>query len=328
MTDRWPNGRRFAFTIFDDTDWATVERVGPVYDLLADLGMRTTKSAWVRAGAGPGLNAGSTCEDPAYLDWLLALQRRGFEIGLHNASPATSRREETRAALERFRALFGQRMIVHCNHVGCEDGIYGGDDRLSGWRRAAYNVVTRGRRRRSMRGHVDGDALFWGDLCRQHVNYVRNFVFQELNALAVCPEMPYHDPGKPFVNFWFVSADGATLPIFLRNFSRERIDRLAEAGGACIAYVHFADRFARDGRPHPEFRRTMEYVASLGGWFAPVSELLDHLRAGASPAERTIDAARLGRLEERWLADRMAAGLARLPRRSLGRIARVARRRA
>lgn len=325
MTDRWPNGCRFAFTIFDDTDWATVERVEPVYDLLADLGMRTTKSAWLREGDGRGLNAGSTCEDPAYVEWLLSLRRRGFEIGIHNASAATSRREETQAALERFRELFGDRMLVHCNHVGCEDGIYGGDARLSGWRRAAYNLVTCGRRRRSTRGHIDGDVLFWGDLCRQHVNYVRNFVFRELNALAVCREMPYHDPGKPFVNYWFVSADGATLPIFLRNFSHERIDRLAEAGGACIAYVHFADRFASDGRPHPEFRRRMEYIASLGGWFAPVSEVLDHLRADASPADRRIDAARLGRLEETWLADRLVSGLAHAPRRTLRRLARAAR---
>ena len=46
----WPDGKAFAFTIFDDTDFATVEKVGPVYSLLADCGLRTTKSCWVVRG--------------------------------------------------------------------------------------------------------------------------------------------------------------------------------------------------------------------------------------------------------------------------------------
>jgi len=44
MKIAWPNGKRFAFTIVDDTDWAAVERVKPVYDLLARLGLKTTKT--------------------------------------------------------------------------------------------------------------------------------------------------------------------------------------------------------------------------------------------------------------------------------------------
>ena len=30
----WPEGKRFAFTVVDDTDAATVENVGAVYDFL------------------------------------------------------------------------------------------------------------------------------------------------------------------------------------------------------------------------------------------------------------------------------------------------------
>ena len=43
----FPNEKKFAFTIFDDTDLATVQNVKPIYDLLYQLGIITTKSVWV-----------------------------------------------------------------------------------------------------------------------------------------------------------------------------------------------------------------------------------------------------------------------------------------
>lgn len=81
----WPDGRAFAFTVFDDTDLATVENVGPVYALLRDLGLRTTKSVWASAGEGVPHIGGATCEDPAYRAWTVELQAAGFEIGSHGA---------------------------------------------------------------------------------------------------------------------------------------------------------------------------------------------------------------------------------------------------
>lgn len=304
----WPDGRRFAFTIFDDTDWATRAKVEPVYDLLGALGMRTTKSVWMFRGDGVATNEGSTCEDGEYLNWLLALKRRGFEIGLHNVAPTTSSREWTERGLDRFRELFGSAPLVHCNHLGCRENIYWGAARLTGWRRPLYNALTRGRNGDNSRGHLEGDALFWGDLCRARVSYVRNFVFDELDTLALCPQMPYHDPGKPYVNYWFASANGSSLRRFLENFTCERIDQLVAAGGLCIAYVHFAAGFAVDGAVAPEFKRRLEYIAAQGGWFATVSEVLDYLRAGAGPDERRISAKELRRLETSWLARKVVNG--------------------
>jgi len=308
MKVSWPHGHRFAFTVFDDTDWATLENVKPVYDLLTDLGMRTTKSVWLFPSGGEPVNGGSTCEDPGYLQWILLLQRRGFEIALHNPAPATSPRENMKMALARFRELFGSQMLIHCNHVGCAEDIYWGDARLSGWRRALYNLLTRGRNRNVFRGHVEGDPLFWGDLCQERVRYVRNFVFDELNTLSVCPEMPYHDPTRPFVNFWFASTEGGSLSRFVKNFTLANIDRLIEEGGMCIAYVHFAGRFAPGGKVDSEFRQRMEYIAAQNGWFATVSNVLDYLRAGASRESRAIGAAALRRLEMRWLASKLRKG--------------------
>ena len=304
----WPHGHRFALTIVDDTDAAHVDNVKPVYDLLARLGMRTTKLVWLFQGESSAVIHGSSCDDPAYLAWVLALQQQGFEIGLHNAAPVTSLRERTCQALERFRALFGPQAPIHCNHTGCLEGIYWGDARLSGWRRPLYNLLTRGQRRGLFRGHIAGDPLFWGDLCQVYVRYVRNFVFDELNTLAVCPEMPYHDPAKPYVNFWFASTEGPTLRSFLRHFTVQNIDRLVAEGGLCIAYVHFAKGFAPNGRVEPEFRQRLEYIASQDGWFAPASEVLDYLRQNASRSERSIAPARLRHLELRWLVSKLAKG--------------------
>jgi hypothetical protein len=307
-TVRWPGGKRFAFTIIDDTDWASVQNVGPVYDLLNDLGMRSTKSVWVLPGDGDSNNAGQTCADQEYLDWTLELQRQGFEIAIHNASPATSSRRQTKAALTMFRRIYGVDPMIHCNHVGCEENLYWGDSRLSGWRRTAYNVMTRGRRRNRSRGHIPNDELFWGDLCREHVRYVRNFVFNPLNTLKACPDMPYHDPSRPFVRFWFASSNGGTLDRFVGNVTPRSIEALAAEGGLCILYTHFARGFAANGRPHPKFRATMERLARLDGWFPTVTEALDHLRLNSTERDREISPARLARLESKWLLERVRYG--------------------
>lgn len=309
---QWPDGRRFAFSIFDDCDWASTERVKPVYDLLIALGMRATKSVWVCDSDEPGLNRGATCNDREYLNWVLELQRQGFEIGLHNVAPGTSTRAQVVEGVARFRQLFGDLMIAHANHTGCREGIYWGDARLSGWRRELYNLFT-GSSRGGHRGHVEGDPLFWGDLCRDHVRYVRNFVFPDLNTLAMCPQMPYHDSQRPWVNFWFAGTDGGNRRVFLENFTTRKMDELEREGGLCIAYVHFGGGFVRPetGEVDPEFRARMEYLASKRGWFPPVSEVLDFLRSNEDPESRCIPPKALRRLEARWLMRKTVQGIAR-----------------
>lgn len=301
---KWPNGKPFAFTIFDDTDWATLNGLRPVYDLLADVGFRTTKSVWMLNGSGPGRlsNAGLTCEDREYREWATGLQRRGFEIALHNVAPLTSERPVIQAGLDQFRQVFGAPPRIHCNHTGCRDNLYWGAERLSGWRKQLYTRLGRGPLPVS-EGHKPNSPLFWGDLCQQQIHYVRNFVYNELNTLAVCPEMPYHDPAKPYVNGWFASAEAGNIHAFLKNFTPANIDALCEQNGLCIVYAHFGGGFAPEGRLHPEFRRRIEYIAGKQPWVAPVSEVLDYLRA-RRPQQQPISQAALRRLEVRWLADR------------------------
>jgi hypothetical protein len=303
----WPDGRAFAFTIFDDTDNATLENVSPVYSLLRDLGLRTTKSVWATAGEGIPRIGGTTCDDPSYRDWTLELQAAGFEIGSHGASPTTSRRDVVTRSLGRFREIYGQDPGSLANHSGCLESIYWGEDRVSGTARLAYNLMTGFQRRGMFRGHREGDPLFWGDLCRQRVRYVRNFTYSGVNTLAACPVMPYHDPERPYVRGWFASSEGANVQAFNRCLTEPEQDRLEAEGGACIMYTHFASGFWRDGELDPRFRELMQRLAGKNGWFVPVTTLLDHLLAGRAEP-RAITSAQRRALEMRWLSSKARVG--------------------
>src|SRR5919109_3806642 len=114
----WPDGKAFAFTIVDDTDGSTMENVPPVYALLADLGLRTTKSVWTLAG---DLRDGLACDDARYREWCLRLQEQGFEIALHNVASRSSPRARTIEGLDRFRDIFGADPSVHVNHHICRE---------------------------------------------------------------------------------------------------------------------------------------------------------------------------------------------------------------
>jgi hypothetical protein len=308
MTISWPDGRRFAFTVFDDPDAQTLETGRPVYDLLTDLGFRTTKAIWPIRGDGTPSDRGRTCADEDYRKWVEALQFRGFEIGYHNATSHTSPREETRRGLDAFAHYFGEAPIAMANHYACEEAIYFGDQRVSGLHRVAYNLLTRGRRRDGSFGHVPGHPYFWGDLCRERVKYVRNFVFREVNTLAVCPWMPYHDPARAFVNYWFAASEGDKGPAFLARISEANQDRLEAEGGACVMYTHFGHGFVDRGRLEPRFVGLMERLARKDGWFVPVSVLLDYLLA-RRPDPVLTDAQRAS-LERRWLLHKIRYGTA------------------
>jgi hypothetical protein len=273
---------------------------------LEDLGFRTTKSVWPIAGRDEPTLGGATCDDDDYRDWLLRLQRAGFEIGFHNATYHTSTREQTIRGIERFEEIFGHEPKTHANHASNSEGIYWGNARVTGLHSGLYAVLTRFRRWGQFRGHRKGDPLFWGDVCRQRIKYVRNFVFADINTLAACPYMPYRDPSRPWVQCWFASTEGGTLESFTRTIAEENQDRLERQGGACIMYTHFAKDFFQHGRLHDAFRRRMERLAAKDGWFVPVGTLLDYIVEKRGPVELT-SAQRAG-LERKWLIHKLLVG--------------------
>lgn len=296
----WPKGKQFAFTIFDDPDLDTVENATSMYSFLGDLGFRTTKAVWPIKGSETPKIGGATCEDAEYLKWILNLKDQGFEVALHNVTFHTSPREQTVKGIERFHQLFGHYPHSMANHTGCDEGIYWGDSRVSGAQRLIYNVLNLNLADgKPYQGHIERSPLFWGDLCREKIKYVRNFTLGDVNTLNACPVMPYYDPVRPYVNYWFAASEGPNVACFNTMISEANQDRLAREGGACIMYTHLASGFIEHGRINTRFQALMERLSRLNGWFVPVHTLLDHIMIARGdhrirPGERNA-------LERKWL---------------------------
>lgn len=302
--NRFPEGKSFALSILDDTDLCSMEKVQPVYHLLAELGMFTTKSVWPLA-APPGDYCGATLEEKRYADFVLDLQAQGFEIGLHNVRHSGAARELTEIGIERFHDVLGHYPRVQSNHNNNEENVYWGTQRFAQPAvRLAYRLGTCSRI--VSLGHVKESPYFWGDLCRQHISYVRNLVFDELNLDRINPSMPYHEASKPYVNYWFSSCLGGDVDTFCHMLSGANQDGLEAEGGVAIVYTHFAYGFSRDGALDPRFERLMRRLASKKGWFVPVSVLLDHLMRIRSADG--IDPTELATMEHRWLLSRLKHG--------------------
>jgi len=302
----WPNNKQFAFTIFDDTDRASLKDIQLVYQYLDELGFKTTKSVWVVNGSRPNESSGITCDDKMYLNWLLELKNKKFEIGYHNTTYHSSYRKEIEEGLKKFVAMFNQFPNVMANHSSNQENIYWGSHRLSGSRRVIYNILTRYKKNRFYKGHDESSPYFWGDLCKEYVTYVRNFVFADINTLKCCPYMPYQDPDKPYVNYWFASSEGNNVEIFNKCLSNKNQDRLEEEGGACIMYTHFADGFCQNGKLSEKFKIQMKRLSQKNGWFVPLSTLLEFLKK--KNETQIISNNQRGALEWKWLFDKLILG--------------------
>jgi hypothetical protein len=302
----WPGGKQFAFTIFEDPDALTIEQSRETYGFLAEQGFRTTAGVWTLDPGDARRNSpGITCDNAEYRGWMQELQAAGFEIGLHSVAPGSLTRPEIEVGLARFREYFGGDPVTMANHYNA-DAMYWGPARLTGINRALYSAATRGASAGRFFGECDGHESFWGDLCRQHIRYCRNFVFRELNTLKACPVMPYHDPDRPYVNFWYASAEASNLPRFLERTTDEAVDRLEEEGGAAILYTHFGHGYHESGSLDARFKRIMTRVAKKNGWFVPVSVLLRYLetQGNGQPIARKLR----GQMERRWLWAKLRHG--------------------
>jgi len=302
---RWPDGKQFAFTIFDDPDSQTVEDGKRVYDLLAEMGFRTTRGVWPGTPIRTPNSPGAACDDAEYIRHTQTLQDAGFEVGYHNHTRHSSRREEIIAGLEAFKEFFGRYPSAMANHYNAE-AMYWGPARLTPPLRAVYVAATFGRTKNRHFGHVPGHESFWGDVCRERIRYCRNFVYADLNTLAACPTMPYYDRTKPFVNAWYASTEGSNAPRFIAALHERNQDRLEAEGGACIMYTHFGHSFVEDGKVSPRFIELMRRLSRKGGWFVPVSTILEYLQQQQGITELADGERR--KLETRWLWEKVFRG--------------------
>jgi hypothetical protein len=318
----FPGGKRFAFTILDDTDVATVENVEPVYRLLMTLGIRATKTVWpVRCPEGSrNFSSSETLEDSHYLSFVRELADYGFEITWHGATMESSERPRIVAALERFKTEFGAYPRIHPNHALNRENIYWGTDRFDD--QIVKRVVRRliGIPDGYFQGHVEGSRYFWGDLCGRSIVYARNFTFNQANLRRINPSMPYRDPARPLVPWWFSATDAEDAAAFKTVLSPARQERLEREGGICILATHLGKGYATAGGVDPGSRRLLEELAHRPGWFPSVGELLDWLRGWRG--EGALPAAERRRMEWRWLRDLVARKLSerlRPPRRLVNR---------
>ncbi len=302
----WPNNKKFAFTIFDDTDRSNLKDSQLIYDCLDNLGYKTTRSVWINKSNTQNSTEGITCDDKLYIDWLLEIKKKGFEIGYHNTTCNSSEREVIKDGLEKFKKTFGKIPIVMANHSQNKENIYWGSHRLSGSRRLAYNILTLFRKNKYYLGHDKNSKFFWGDLCKENISYVRNFVFSDINTLKNCPFMPYKDITKPYVNYWFASSEGNNVNTFTKCISDKNQDRLEQEGGACIMYTHFADGFSENGKISEKFKEQMTKLSKRDGWFVTVSTLLEFLKTENKNTEINSDQRRA--LEWKWLFNKLILG--------------------
>lgn len=295
----WPNGCAFAFSIIDDTDHATVKNVKPIYDLLASLNMRTTKTVWVfPTSDGAHYAGGQTLENEEYSRFILDLQSRGFEIALHGVRGESSTRDIIVNGFERFREVLGRNPAIHVNHAFNQDNLYWGLSRLSRIRRALHLY-------RGNPGNGEGASprsqYFWGDLSQSCIRYVRGDVFDDINTLKSDPCMPYHDPTRPCVRAWFSASNGGRIEQFGRLLQEDNQERLAREHGLCIVYTHFGTPgfVNRTGKVSEDVGHALTLLSKRNGWFATVSEILDFL-GGDEPSMLTWGA-RTVRLAQRLL---------------------------
>ncbi len=299
----YPGGKRFAFSIVDDTDCGTVATLAPVYALFRELGLRTTKTVWVRRSSEPDQfdTNSETLEVPAYLEFVRALREDGFEIAMHTTAPGSSRRQETIAAYDRFRELFGADPVMNVNHSMNRENLYWGRHRLdSRWARLLYDKTAG---LHAFDGHVEESPFFWGDVCRARTTYLRGFILKDIDVLRSNPSMPYHDPKRPFVNFWYSAADGEDVPRFIELLGEEAQERLERDGGCCLVYTHLGKRFAADVEGGGEWQRRMRSLAKRPGWFAPASTILDFLRSNGGGG--VIPGGERRAIERRWMIERL-----------------------
>lgn len=275
----FPDGKRFAFTIVDDTDMATLERLRPVYATLERYGLRTTKTVWVLppSDVANSTNTGDSLSDPAYRDFIVDLQRKGFEIALHGVRGGSSRRPDIIRGLDQFKSILGHDPRMQVNHSLNEDNLYWGGHLYSIWPYRVAGGLVIGH---DFSGHDEESEYFWGDVAKQRIDYVRRFTYPDTNVLDVVPMMPYHLDDKPYVNYWFATANGDRVLEFDELLKDENLDRLEREGGVCLVYAHLgAGSFNKNGGVDPRFEARVAAVARRNGWFVPASTILDFLRA-------------------------------------------------
>jgi len=281
----YPFGKRFAVTMIDDTDLATLAELRPVYACLDEHGIRITKTVWPLPAVAPS-GSGTTVDgvtatlaNAQYAEFCQELSAKGFEVAMHTASGGNNTRDRTVEAYDIFEHVFGCPPKTNIMHGRNRENIY--------WGKSCIPVPVLARlasllESQDFEGHRRESEYYWGDICREKTTYVRLFETLDTNTLRYDPATPYHEPTKPDVRWWFSSSYGAGTRLF-SLLTPGRIGQLRKDRGASIIHCycrHYAVG-STDGKyaAHRRLRALLDYLSVCSdGWYVPVATLLDRLR--------------------------------------------------
>ena len=281
----YPDGKNFAFTITADPDVDKLEKDKLIYEFLTKVGLRTTIAVWVKDStrstgipdtAIPDKN-GDSCERKDYLKYMQELQKRGFEIAMHTVSSGNDYREETIKGYEKFKEYFGAYPKINIMHSTNLENVYWGKKVVeNGLLRKLISLFTK-HGDYPYGGEIPQSKYFWGDILKEKTKYVRLWGTSDINTLKFNPSMPYHNPKKPYVNYWFSFSNAFDVEGFNQLLSKKNIERLIKERGASIVYLHFYS-FVSNGKLNATFKsRIKTLTRQKDGWFVPASTLLDRL---------------------------------------------------
>lgn len=295
----------FLFTIFDDTDESTLDNIKPIYDLLHELKIITTKSVWTSPIKKSNTFTGQTLSDSEYLDFVLDLKSKGFEIAMHNVSSGHFMRKEILSGMENYYKKIGEHPNIHVNHATNNDNIYWGSKRFKFPFNKIYKIFGT---TENFTGSEENSPLFWGDYHKKYIKYTRNHTFTDLNTIKNDPYMPYIEKEKiEFSNYWFSSTDVSNVKKFNKTLTIENIDKLKNENGISILYVHFASQFVVDGVLDKEFENSLRYLSKQNGLFLNVSDTLDYIleRRINKQREKPLNIFQKFQLDYRFFRDRL-----------------------
>lgn len=286
----YPDGKDFAFSIIDDTDYCRHDDIVPVYELLYKLGYKTTKTVWVfdqkynnsfrkdRERAVSLQEFGLSLQNEHYLTYIKELQNRGFEIALHGVSAGNDYRDDIIRGYDSFKELFGHYPRIDILHSQNIENLYSGRHKFDFWPLKILEKLTHNS---DYQGHVPGSDYFWGDIAKEHVDYIRLpfHEIKEINLLKINPTFPFHDPRRPYVKYWFINSDGANYTKFMDLTNDKNMEKLEKEKGTTIIYTHFANGFSqKSGEKYSvmkPFENRMNEIQTRNGWFATTSQILD-----------------------------------------------------
>ncbi len=303
----YPEDKDFIFTIFDDTDVSTLEYIKPIYDYLADRDIKTTKSVWPLSNDGDSDYKGShTLEDQSYAQYVRGLCDQGFEIGYHGPTMVSSERKDIIRSLKKFVDIIGIPPRIYAPHSLNRENLYWGSARFSiPLFRILYQFISQ-EPKNYYQGHIESSSYFWGDLSLQYLDYVRGFTFRDINLLKIIYKLPYTNPLKPLVKFFFFTCDADNVEDFNSFVSLKNQERLERERGVCIISTHFGKGFIHNRQLHYKTKCLLDQISKRNGWFVPVSTVLDFLRNQQS--DNIIKYYELIIFELKWLLHSVVRG--------------------